>query len=275
MIVNHHICFSKMKSSSLLMYLIENAIPFQDTNGLVSFDICQDSIHWPTIESLTKSHKTTVLSETTFSKTELENAEWLSIRSQWHCGYPQPEAKFRYQEITYDGISHCKECGSGLKQVGPFRMKNNPKWGNRHFLMLNWVNDELFVDSTVKNIFLANGITGCDYWPVLNTKGTNEFPQCYQLAIQERVKIGLVPNQERIRAIYTCPYCGRKKFHSSGIGIYQIDKTVLGYAPDICKSEEYFGWGKGADNLILIRSKVYHLLCENKLDRGLAFVPVC
>ena len=274
MLVTHHICFSKIKSSTLLAYLVKNAIPFKDTNGLITFDICQDSIHWPVIERFTKISKVTVLSETKFSTTELKAAEWLSIRSQWRYGYPQPEGQFRYLEITYDGKSYCKECGSGLVQVNPFRMKNTPKWGNRHFMMLNWVNDELFVDDTVRNLFLTSRVSGCDFTSVCNSKGTAELLGCYQLSVLKKADLGFVANQISVQNEYTCPACGCMKYHPSGIGKYHFPKGVLDDMPDICKTAEYFGWGKGADSLILIRQKVYQLLVDNQLDRGLIFTPI-
>ena len=71
---------------------------------------------------------------TEFNASERGNAEYLNVAPAWHHGYPQPEDDFAYLSATYDLKEYCPGCGIGEKQVAPFRMKGEPKWGkNPHF----------------------------------------------------------------------------------------------------------------------------------------------
>lgn len=44
--------------------------------------------------------------------------------------------------------------------------------------------------------------------------------------------------------------------------------------PDICRTHEDWGWGKGADRLILISQRMYRTIVDNRLDRSLVFEPI-
>ena len=272
--INKHICFSKEKAPELVDYLLQNGIPFNCTGSLLTIDIQQDSPYWNDICDIVERKKLTCLSQTTFSKKELEEAQWLCVRSKWMQGYPQPESNFAYQSITYDDSRYCKECGSGLYQQSPFRLKSYPKWGSRHFMMVNWIYDELFIDECTKEILQNSSLSGFQFTNVENKNGSAFLPNIYQLAILKKSAAGLIGDQASIQHIYTCSCCGRKKFHPSGIGMFSIRKNVLDNMPDICKSSDFVGWGASAHHLILIRQSLYRLICEHHLDRGLIFCPI-
>mgnify|MGYP003520194940 CR=1 FL=1 len=272
--INYHICFSKEKAPELIDLLYRNDVPFQSSGHMLTTDISDTSPHWKTIRAIVESKQLTCLPETSFTKRELSNAEWLCVRSKWRNGYPQPESKFGYQTITYDSTQYCESCGSGLRQQSAFRFKSSPKWGNRHFMMVNWVNDELFVDRYVKGILETNRISGISFTQVHNKDGSAVLPDVFQLSVEEESPIGLLEEQASIQGVDNCIYCGCKKFHPSGIGKYAVQKAVFASMPDICKSAEILGWGKSAHRLIFVRHSVYRVITENNLDRGLVFSPV-
>lgn len=272
--INKHIFFGKDKAPELVEYLQQNNIPYENTNGLLTLDILQSNPHWQTIYSIVEDKKISCLSETSFSKKELSDASWLRVRSQWRNGYPQPEGNFGYQRITYSEDQYCNECGSGLRQVDAFRLKTLPKWGNRHFMMLNWVFDELFVNDTAKNTLIENGFTGFQFSSVHNKNGKSVLPGVHQLLIEFLSDPGFIEGQPDVRNVVICPICGTPKYHPSGIGMHSFRKDALLNMPDICKTSEIFGWGKSASRLILVRQSVYRSIIDNHLDRGLVFAPI-
>lgn len=274
MVISKHICFSKERAPELVDYLRQNSIFFENTNGLITLDILQSSSHWHSVQSYVQHYHLTCLSETSFSKKELANADWLYIRSKWRCGYPQPESGFGYQSITYNNEYYCATCGGGLLQVGDFRLKGTPKWGNRHFMMLNWVEDEVFVDDIAKDVLQSANFSGFVFAPVGNKNGTSLLPGVHQLTISAQSNLGFIAGEESVQNVITCPSCGQIKYHPSGIGMYSFAQKAFDGMPDICKTTELFGWGKSAHKLILIRQSVYRAIVDNHLDRGLVFSPL-
>lgn len=272
--INKHIFFGKDKAPELVEYLQQNGIPYKDTNGLIIFDILQSDQHWRTVCGIVENRKISYLSETLFSKQELSDASWLTVRSQWRNGYPQPESNFAYQRITYSTDHYCNECGSGLQQVDSFRMKSAPKWGNKHFMMLNWVYDELFLDDAAKNMLIENGFTGFHFSNVHSKNGKSVLSGVHQLVIDSKSNPGFIEGNPDVRNIVMCPVCGIQKYHPSGIGMHSFRKDALLDMPDICKTYEVFGWRKSSDHLILVRQNVYRSIMDNRLDRGLVFSPV-
>ena len=272
--INRHIFFDKKKAPELAAYLLESNIPHKDLNGLITFDILQSAPQWPTVCSIIEKRQISFLSETIFTKKELSNAEWLTVRSQWRNGYPQPEGNFGYQRITYCDDQHCAACGSGLWQMDSFRIKATPKWGNRHFMMLNWVFDELFVDDVAKGVLTDAGFSGFRFMEVKNKNGTAVLSGINQLIVENLSVPGVVTGRPDVREIAVCPVCRIPKYHPSGIGMHAFKKEALNSMPDICKTAEIFDWGKSASRRILIRQNVYRAIMENHLDRGLVFAPV-
>lgn len=271
--VNKHICFTKDKAPEFVMDLQEHNIPFEDTHGLLTLDILESSPYWETVHYYVQKYALTCLSETTFSIEEQKASDWLCVRSMWRNGYPQPESKFRYQEITYNN-GHCEACGIGLQQINPFRIKTPPKWGKRCFMMLNWVEDEIFLNDQAKTILQENCISGVSFAEVKSKNDTCIMQGIYQLTINAESKPGLISGQSSVQNVHVCPVCGQTKYHPSGVGMLTFRKEALEGMPDTCKTSELFGWGKSAHRIILMRQSVYRVITDNHLDKGLLFSPI-
>lgn len=272
--VRKHVAFSKEKAPELYCYLKENSIPFKDGAIICAVDILDSDLHWKNISFHVTQKNLTCISNTIFTTEELESAEWLRLRSQWRNGYPQPESGFQYESVTYSNKDLCNVCGCGLEQVNPFRMKQQPKWGKRHFMMLNWVDDELFISQEAKMMLQQNSITGVDFAEVWNKTGKQQFPDIGQLKISAILDKGLVEEQSPIRNRHICEQCGSVKYTSTGIGMFTFQRHIFDSAPDMVKSYEIFGSGRSASRLILVRQNVYQLLRKNRLDKDLVFEPV-
>ena len=206
-----------------------------------------------------------------FTKKELREAQWLTIRSKWEFAFPQPESKDGYREGVY-APGYCPDCSS-LTQIGSFRIKKAPKWGRRNFAMLYWVGDELFVRDRVTEVFQEEGISGVDYLPVMNKKGSEILPGVHQLLFTHVLKKGLVVN-EGVREVSACFYCGAVKYLASQRNILSYRREVFENAPDFVKSSEVFGAGHYAAHKMFISQRAYQVLTRHALLRSLDFEPV-
>lgn len=274
--ITKHVAFSKSKNPEFIKFLRDNNIPFSDTNPLVvSLDIYTSDPYWPEVEKFLFKRRLTCLTNMVFTDEELLHAEWMAIRTIWRTGDPQPINKFAYKDITYTKEQHCSNCGAGLKQIAPFRLLKTPSWGRRHFFAPYGLEDELFVDESVRRIFESNGITGVDFLKVYDKNGQRELLDIYQMKILHRLPEALVKDNAAISRVTLCPVCGREKMLASGGAKMCFSKSIFQNATDIVKSAEIFGGLKGiAANKMIINQKVYQVLKKNKLDRSLAFEPV-
>lgn len=272
--VKKHISFRNDSDLVLIQYLNGQEIAYNKGGIISSLDIYEHNVHWPYIQQYVHNNDLVCYSETSFSKKELSDAAWLTMRSKWRNGYPQPEDAFGYERITYEKEKHCVECGAGLRQKESFQIKKTPNWGQRHFMMLNWVEDELFVDDSAKTVLDTSRLSGIEFAKVKNKQGLEFLPNVNQLVVKNILPAGLQVDCRAINATHFCPKCGIPKYHPSGEGMYEFNRAVFENAPDIVKTNEWFGWGYAASRLIIVSQKTYQLITQNNLDRGLVFEPV-
>ena len=109
---------------------------------------------------------------------------------------------------------------------------------------------------------------------MLNTKGTEVLEGVYQLVIPSWEREGIIEQQMALDDVNCCPCCGIKKYHPTGRGPLQYKQHTFDGAPDAFKTHEVFGWGKIAPHEIIISQRMYQVLTQNKLDRGLVFTPI-
>lgn len=274
--IKKHLCFSERDDPEIARYLKDNGIPYDggEDNIICAVDIFESDPHWEYISRFVQEKGLLCLSDTIFTKKELESAEWLKMWSGWRFGYPQPEGDFEYETITYTREGYCEKCGRDLRQVAPFRIKKAPKWGKRHFAELNWIGDELFLDDVAREILIKSGATGVEFKEVLNKQGTGSFSDVHQLVAPTILRDGLIEDCSAIREIERCPRCGKKKYITSGVGCLAFEKSIFEGVPDVVKTAEYFGSGYYAGRIMIVRQKVYRTITENQLGRGLNFEPI-
>ena len=180
-------------------------------------------------------------------------------------GYPQPEDKFGYREVTYDTKKYCVECGIGAIQKAPFRIKKSPKLGTKKLFELNWINDEIFVNKkTYESVFQNLGL---ETWPVMLYKK--------ELIIEDTVQLKIpiidVPLMLQHQPFEMCKHCGEKKYNPQIKGFFASFKRSVSDL-QIFKCREYFGSGGEAFNKIFITQQ---LLTElNALNIKPNIIPV-
>ncbi|MBQ9838296.1 MAG: hypothetical protein IJO56_02195 [Oscillospiraceae bacterium] len=274
----NHVGFSKITLKPLWDYIQVNNIPVHNNPQLhmASIQMYSSNPHWPWIESYLRSNNKRWISDTIFSKEELQQAQWMYVRSEWVTGYPQPMDGFGYETITYTREDHCKDCGIGLEQVDCFRMTKAPSWDRRHFFSLFWVSDELFVSEAVKNAFCTDGITGVEFIPVKNKSGTKEFEGIFQLRIHHVLEEGLILDERTIRSTTVCDKCGRRKSWGNDGVMLQFKRQIFDNAPDIVKTGDNFGvaGNKSSERRIVISQKVYQCIVKHNLGKNLMFYPI-
>ena len=275
--VTKHIGFSKEMHHGLWTYICQNNIPVDQTDGedVAAIDILTSDPHWPWISEYMIKTKLTCLSDMIFSKEELQEAQWMRVRSIWRTGYPQPEDCYKYETITYTRDHYCCHCGVGLEQIDAFRIKRVPSWGRRHFFSLYWIEDEFFVSDLAKNAMQDAGITGITFRDVKNASGKQIYTGIQQLSIPTVLEEGLVESDTFIRSIRVCPECGTKKYLLNGSNKMIFRKEIFEKAPDVVKTAEFFGgMPKAAGRRILISQRTYRAIVDNHLDRSLLFYPI-
>lgn len=272
-----HIGFSKARKPGLWEYIQANNIPADHAEGedIAAIDIHSEDPHWPWIMDYVATHNMMPLFDLEFTKKELREAQWLSVRTTWRYGYPEPSNKYGYEEITYTKNSYCSHCGTGLNQIDSFRFKKIPKWGQRHFYAPFWIEDEFFISETAKGMLENSALSGISFLPVKNKKGTEELPGVWQLVIPTVLDEGLIEVESSLECVSLCPHCGKKKYCENGKSKTMYRKSIFDDAPDFAKSGDYFGgMPKSASRQIIISQKAYRFLADNKLDKGLLFYPL-
>lgn len=200
-----------------------------------------------------------------FTEEELNAAKLLAVRDTWSNGYPMPDDNGGYKKSTYDDTYYCTECGIGLVQKEPFRLKKEPNWGNRRIFALGWVYDELFVKKDLyEEVFKERGIEAL---PVLLYKKETVIADVVQLVIPTIDVLLELDNYN----YEICKRCGRKKYNLIANGMLPpFKQEVVG--KHLFKSEEYFGSGASARKYILFSNEIRKELLKNKAKVN--FVPV-
>lgn len=196
------------------------------------------------------------LVETKFSAGELEAAGALRFLSTSFSGFPEPSENSGYLKQTFDLSGYCDVCGIGLRQIAPYRMSGEPKWGKRQTTQLHWVFDDIFMRrETWQSVFEPCKIP-CT--PVLDRRG-NPLDSVVQLRIDELSELDLGPEF----AATECRQCGRRKYKPQDRGYWakpcSIDTPVF-------KSRQYFGDGGEAFRDMFVSHDLYSVMARERLN---------
>lgn len=223
-----------------------------------------------TLDFLRNRNIEPTVSEAVFSQKEIDEAQWLSIRSTWRYAYPQPEKDQGYIFSTYNTKNYCDQCGKGLIQKENFTINKEPNWGSRNFLMLNWIHDELFITSKAESILRNSNLSGFSIYDVLN-RSKRKLEKTKQIYVTNHLGYGLSNNI--VSAELVCSKCNFKKYIRKPEFICYNKNVFENANEDIIKSYEKFGEITCA-SIIFISRRFYNVIKKNQLDRGLDFEPI-
>ena len=274
--IRHRIIIDRENVSGAFISFLKdkNAIFDKSTSVLAVVYIYEEDAWKDELYKFYQSELTTPITDVIYSKEEYDNAEWLSIRSKFRFEYPQPEEDSEYIYLTYNSSKYCTSCGSELEQRESFRVNKSPKWAKRHFLMLNWIDDELFLDSCAKECISSNAVSGLKFLNVINHKKNSIFEDFYQIYVEHELEPGMINLEESVKEYRNCVSCGGIKYIYSGKGLTFRKDIFEDVTYDIIKTKEAFGEGLCCDKKIVISKKLYQVIKDNGLDKGLEFEPI-
>lgn len=260
-------------SDEFVKYLNSQNAIFEKTNTDIGVAfIYEEGVYIDELYDYYHKENITPIIDVIYTKEEYDKAEWYTMRSKFRFEYPQPEDD--YIGITYNDKEFCPNCGFGLIQKSSFQISKAPKWGKCNFLMLNWIEDELFVNAIVKDVFESEKIIGLKFLEVLKYRKEIAIEDIYQIYIKNELEPGLINIENSVKIIRKCNSCNRKKYIGSGKGLTFKREVFNHLSSDIYKTYEAFGDGLMHAKVIIVSKKLYNAIKKYNLDKKLEFEPI-
>lgn len=276
--IKHRFAFNCEKSQRDITDFLDGfGIKYEITQPikLIIFEVFEDEVYSKQVKDFMNSYSQKPWSELVYTKNDLNDASWLTIRAKWRAEYPQPEDNFEYKKISYNVLNYCDVCGCGLSQQNNFRLKNTPLWGKRNFLMLNWLHDELFTTDVVAQELRRSDLLGFSIRNVDHYKTVKHLPNTNQIQVMSYLQDNMIFEEGDIAQKIKCTKCGFVKLIRSGTGLIRFpDDALRNVNSDIVKTSEKFGDGFDCFSLILVSRKFFDFLKKNNWDKELYAQPV-
>jgi hypothetical protein len=256
----HRVSFSSSTEIRGELLRLGHVVP---SEGFVAIDVDEADANWSEIAAWITRRGAVDIASTRFTAEEIRSASWHELVPSWHQGYPQPEEDFGFLKITYNLASYCDACGTGAKQMAPFRMRKEPKWGRNGILQLNWIFDEFFVTPEVwKRVFDPLGVAARE---VVDAKGRT-LEGAVQLSVATEVEL----DRQSLYAT-SCPSCRRTKYLPHTRGRFPGLKAVP--SNHIARTIEEFGSGPSAARRVVVSAALASALTSQGV-RGAELRPV-
>ena len=197
-----------------------------------------------------------------YSNTELENADYLHIRSVYVGISPLDEYRSSYTSFEHD---------EHFIQVGPPIIKKHPSCQlNRHFATdYDSATVHLFCSHTAKQIIEENQLTGAEFRDVLDLKTRQPASDVFQLFPQECADF-LSPGRYYSPG-HICKICGQRRINEQdGRAEMLLNKRQIPENVDFMQSPPVIGADAGYPYYV-ISNKAYRVLQDHHLTRGLVF----
>lgn len=224
---------------------------------------------WPSIKERLKGDHTYISTEFTIS--EIAEAEWSIGHARYSIHALRPGD---YGWSTEFFADQCKNCGSGWRQITPFRIKKEPKLGKNIFADFGSA-FELFCAPVVLEAFQKCGMKGFETRPLILNKEDCPAESLKQLVVTEVAQPAVAEELvEHERYSQTdCPVCGKTWHAHYTRGALPLRKSALNQKVDFQLTNEWFGNGRTARREILFSRRAVNLVLENNWQ-GIQFIPV-
>ncbi len=208
---------------------------------------------------------------TKFTRDEITQAEW-SIAWADRSIHDLQCGNFAWSEEYIAGL--CENCGTGWRQIAPFRIKKEPKTGKNVFADFGSA-FELFCAPVVLEAFMKHGINGFETQPLILNKEDRPAESLKQLIVTEVAQPAVADELvEHERYSQTdCPVCGRTWHAHYERGALPLRRSALNSTVDFQLTNEWFGNGRTARREILFSGRAVNLALENNW-KGIRFTPV-
>ncbi len=223
---------------------------------------------WQSLAPLLKEWKVNDILYPEFTKTELENASYLSMNANLHTGYPMPEDDFDYIKVIYGVKNEEGPLKIGLEQKFPFHMRGEPPWGTRQLIQMHWEYGFFFTKPEIwESVFRPFGI---EIFPVIKHSTGKYLTTVVQLKSQGQSPAKLM--------LDGCPYedtpQGIKNYRLQGlyakgfIPAFEFDPGLHYFT-----TQEYYGSGGAANHIVVVSQELFQAIQKNKL-KGVNFLPL-
>jgi hypothetical protein len=249
------------------------------------YDISEDNTNWAQVREILKANSLSDIARAEFTKEEILSAEWVWLKHGYFDEdiYPEPhEEHILWQKASFDYENICPECGIGLHQKAPIRLKGEPNLKDNDFLSIFWVY-AIFARPEVLDAMLNNDIKGFEIFPAINHSSSVPLETIKQMKVTNELPPGLIADNlkradvERMTAdnIFTHkPYsCGHIKYYGTDQVMIKYKKNIFDNCPDFVMTSEWFGGGHEAVRLVLASSKFVRLYFDERW-KGLSFSPI-
>lgn len=267
----YRISFRDSKSQELMAVIKQYGIKYHsnslpgDVDALISFDVYNDHIAWGTISDMVEEHNLPYLHTNIFSKKEIRSAQWCRVGLINHVGYPQPENKWLSTHFTY--VDYDRESSTFSHQIENFRIKQEPRLKNKHFMDLTWPH-EIFARKEVFEKFKEANIKGYEAWDVLIHKTGEPSKEISQIVVPKITEADAILNDHPISTTSNKVI----KYMPHTYGILEFTHELFAEREDFVLSKEWFG-DKNAFREILVSQKVTNLILDNNW-KGISLEPV-
>jgi hypothetical protein len=250
-----------------------------------SFDISEDEPVWPQASETIKKYNIPTIPRVEFTKEEVLSAEWVSINPIYFDEdlYPEPHEEHQsWQKASFDYENTCYECGIGLRQKAPIRLKREPNLKDNDFISIFWIY-AIFARPEVLDIMMKNNITGFESFPAINHSSDMSLKTIKQMKIINELPPALIADNlkradaERMTTNNSFthePYpCGHVKYYGTDSVVMKYKREIFANCPDLVRTSEWFGTGHAALQLVLASSKFVELYFD-KGWKGLSLSPI-
>jgi len=233
------------------------------------FEVPEDNCAWPGLKVLLKGDHTFIHTE--FTSGEISQAEWCIILGDHSIEALCAEGYGWHRQYYAD---QCSKCGSGWRQIAPFRIKKEPKLGKNQFSSFG-SGFELFCTPLVLDEFDRQGISGFETRPIILDKEDRPIQGLKQLVVNAIAEPAIAEELvEHERYSQTdCPLCGRT-WHADYVrGMLPLRRAALKPNTDFQLTDEWFGSGANARREILVSQRVVRAILENEW-KGAELIPI-
>ena len=278
--IKHH--YYLQERAGLLNFLNRNGILYKISddlpgmkNRLCTFDLYEDQEEYMKFKKqFFWISKYNSIKSIEYSKKDIENAEWFSIRSkstkvQWEyeekafketCSYKRPFMKELYYRHS--------------EQIGILSANKTVKWGTRqYFSGPNAADDLLFCSEKAKKL-LGDKWLGLEFWPVRKYNSSEYISDLFQLFFTDTLPIEAITGGKST----TCNTCGKRIVRfKDGIHQLELKREFLRGSSKVYKTGDVLTEQiKGGETFsINIVSQEFYQYCEkNQMNRGMIYEPI-
>ncbi len=269
--VKYRIGFRKSKSQELMAVIEQHNIKHNSrdlpgsTDPLITFDVYDTHVAWETISDLVSKNRISHLHTNVFTKKEIRFAQWCRVKLIHHVGYPQPEDEWLSTRFTY--ANYDPESRTFSHQVEDFRIKQEPRLKNKHFMDLTWPY-EIFARIEVIEELKAAKVKGYIARDVLIHDTGKPSKEIQQIVIPKITQANAILKDHPISTSSDKVI----KYMPHTHGILGFTPELLAESVDFVLSKEWFG-DKNAFREILVSQKVANLILDNNW-KGISLEPV-